>query len=69
MKIGTGVVCKTWADHRWSEPRLLDVGRDPTRGYYQRMVTRCGACDKRIIETRWIGHERRPVVFEEGASV
>lgn len=49
----TMVACATWQDHDWSGPRLLEVGRHPTMGNYQRLAVRCHRCGKTNVETRW----------------
>lgn len=46
-------MCTTWIEHDWDEPRLIENGRHPTMGRYDRYVVTCRQCRKQTTMTEW----------------
>ena len=48
-----GPACEVWGDHEWVTGRLIETGRHPARGRYEKFACRCARCGSETVETRW----------------
>lgn len=46
--------CRTWQDHEWGTPRLVETGEHPTLGRFNRYAVACVRCARETTRTDWL---------------
>lgn len=52
------MTCRQFSDHDFDEPRLVETGRHPVLGRFNRYVARCAHCPRTETQTEWLDRQR-----------
>lgn len=47
------MTCELWTDHEWDTQRLVESGKHPLMGTFQKFLATCRRCGRETTETRW----------------